>query len=193
MGPKKSDQQAQRDAATRAEAISLEQLNQSRADKARSNELMQPAIDFNKALSSGDMNAILPAIAQPLGQIATAHRAAKENVYNTVPPGPARDFALAQIERQAPAARATAINSAYNNSFDKLANIGSGLGAFSLQELGAGLRAGESGVQTRSGIMQQDAQGKAATLGFLGSLAGGAGAAAGGAFSRPRSSGMGNV
>lgn len=179
-GPSKQLQQQQIDSANKSDALAQQQFTSSQADKARMDTLQQPAIDYNKALASGDKTAIMKAAAQPIGQITRANNTANANILNTLPPGAARDVALAQQTREAPSQIAQFVNSQTLAAPDKLANIGSGIGAFSLQELGGGLRANEDATSGRNQVLNQQAQGKAATLGFLGSLAGaGAGAYAG--------------
>lgn len=179
-GPDKNLQQQQINSANRSDQLAQQQFDSSKSDKARMDDLQQPAIDYNKALASGDKTALLKATAQPIGQITQASNSAKANIMNSLPPGAARDVALAEQARDAPSQIATFINGQSLAAPDKLANIGAGLGAFSLQELGGGLRASEDATSGRNQVLGQQAQGKAATLGFLGSLAGaGAGAYAG--------------
>jgi hypothetical protein len=122
---------------------------------------------------------MISAVAPQIGELTRANQATKEAIYNSVPAGAARDIAMAQNERELPAQKATLLNTAYTGALDKLANVGSGLGAFSLQELSAGLKAGELSGSTRNQVMQRDSEAKAATLGFLGSLAGAGGQIAG--------------
>lgn len=177
-GPKREDKSAQRDLANQQTQISREQVQFSKEDRDQRNLLQDPTIKFNQALASGDRDKIMTAAALPIAELTRGTQTAKENIMNTLPPGAARDFALSQVAREGPAQTAQFINQAHLSSMDKLANIAQGFGAFSLQELGAGLRAGEASGQTRNSIMQADAQSKAATLGFLGSLAGAAGSVA---------------
>ncbi len=161
-------------------AIAQQSLANSQADLARRNALEQPLIAKETALAGGDPKAALSAAAPSIGILAGGFQNAKDQIYNNVPAGPARDFALANLERQ----KATGISSfmaqEVNKAPEVLANVGQGLGAFSLQELGASL-SGYSGANTTAGSVENAAnQQKATQLGFLGSLAGAAGMAAGG-------------
>lgn len=173
-GVKDEDRKQQRQLAESQNAVSQEQLALARADRAQRDTLQAPLIGQLQKITSGDRKTQLSAIAPQIGEINRGFAAAKENILSSVPSGAAREFALSQMEREKPAQVATLFNTTYTGGLDKMANLGSGLGAFSLQELSAGLKAGELAGNTRGQIMQQDAQAKAATLGFLGSLAGGA-------------------
>jgi hypothetical protein len=153
---------------------------QSQEDRAQRQTLEQPLIAKETALAGGDAKAALSAAAPQIGILAGGYQNAKDQIFNNVPAGPARDYALANLERQ----KATGISSFMANEVNKapeiLANVGQGLGAFSLQELGGSL-SGYSGATTSAGAtMQAENSRKEATLGFLGSLAGAAGTAAGG-------------
>lgn len=183
-GPDKSLQKAQVDSAQRSDAMNQELFAESKKNTQRMYDLQQPAIDFNTALSSGDKSATMTAAAPAISEITRSNESAKANIMNTLPPGAARDVALAQQVRQAPSQVSQFINSNYLASKDKLANIGSGLGAFSLQQLGGGLRAGEDASNNRNSVLGQQQAGKAATLGFIGSLAGAAGGAVTGGLSK---------
>lgn len=185
MGPSKEDKAAIRRTSDTQTRVANEQLNFARESRRESRDAMAPALDYYKSIVSGDRNAVLSAAAPSIAEITRASRVAKENAYSTMGPGAGRDFMLAQIDRETPSQISMFVNNQRNSAFDKLANLGAGVGAFSLQELGAGLRAGESAVGSRSNVMQADAAGKAATLGFLGNVAGAAGGAAGGYFMKP--------
>jgi len=88
-----------------------------------------------------------------------------------LPAGPIRDSAIARLERERAANLGNLYTSQIVSSLDKLANLGSGFGSFSLNEVGAGLRAYEGASQTNANLMQAQAAGKQATMGFLGDLA----------------------
>lgn len=160
--------------------IQQQSLAGSQQDRAARVAAQQPAIDQYSALSSGDSSAIMKALVPQLTGVTQGTAAAKEGIYESVGPGAARDVALAQNQvnqgNQTAALRANAVSSSY----DKLANIGAGLGSFSLQELGAGISSGQAASSSNQSIMQAQEQSKASTLGFLGELAG-AGASLGGA------------
>lgn len=156
------------------------QVQQNAQDRTRMLELEQPLIDFTSKITSGDPSAQVKAAAPLIANITGQSSQAKERIYDTVGPGAGRDFALSQMEQQKSGAIAETMNRTYLGALDKQANLGAGFGAFSLQELGAGLRAGEGASNTTNSVMQAKEQGKASTMGFLGQLAGAAGTAAGG-------------
>ena len=176
MGGASSSEKAQTSIAASQDQISQDQYAQSQAREKQMDTLLQPSIDFNKLLSTGDRGTILSAIAPQLGQINQASAATKENIYDTTT-GVARDVALTGANANKNSAIAGAASNAYLGSFDKLANIGSGLGSYSLQELGASLTAGQQAAGNYGQIDQAQTARKGATMGFLGSLAGAGGSA----------------
>ena len=170
-------------------ALTQEQLNlaesenaTSQANHARALQLEQPLIDQQTALASGDKSAALAAAMPTISQISSGYQGAKESIFNTVAPGAARDTALANLQTQAAVAPATAMASAVQGAPSVLANVGQGIGAFSIQQLGAAL-SGYSGAGTANNSNLQSAtQQQAAKLGVAGNLLGAAGTAAGGIF-----------
>lgn len=152
--------------------VSQEELAQSREDRKRRDDLLQPAIDFNKKAASGDKESLLTAVAPLISEITKGRAQSKEAIYESVPAGVGRDVALAQNETGARDAVAATKNNTFLASLDKLANIGSGLGSFSLQELGAGITSSSNAAQTNDSVIKAKSAEKASTLGFLGQLAG---------------------
>lgn len=165
----------------------------SKSQLAMGQQLQQPLIDYNKALTSGNMPAVISALGPQLGNIATQTKQAESNIYNRVAPGAGRDYALAQNQMGQGQQNAGLINNAFTQGLTGNANIGSQDLAQALQYLGAGIGSGSqaTSASTQSGqiygqLSDQAAQRKASTMGFLGSLAGAAGTAAGGgAFGKP--------
>lgn len=147
-----------------------DQLAFAKEDRTRMMDLLQPAIDLNKAFATGDREKATAFAAPVIGQISRSSQQAKDSIFNTIPAGPARDFALAKLEQERYGATGEAMTQPYISSFDKLANIGSGFGSFSLNEVGAGLRAGESATLTNESIIRAGTNQKAATMGLLGAL-----------------------
>lgn len=183
---------AQRRNADQQAAVSREWLDFAKQDRAKGEALSQPATDRYTAIASGDKKALLQTTAPEIGAIDASYKAAKEAIMNSVPAGPAREFALAQLEVQRPAAKATYLNTAYTSAFDKLAGIGSEKSSFALNELGGGLRSSEAASNTQSAVLNADVQSRAATLGFLGSLAGMTGNIIGGRLAAGSGGGGGN-
>ncbi len=152
---------------------SAEQFQASQADKARMNALEAPAIANYQSLISGDP-AVATAAAQPIiSNVTSGYNAAKESIFNTVAPGAGRDYALAQLPVQANAAISSGITSQTLAAYDKLANLGAGLGSFSLQELGAGSNLLGQASNSNQSVMSAQEQSKASTMGFLGQIVGG--------------------
>lgn len=183
--PSEQISQAQQNLATTQADVMKSTLAESEADRARRDTLTQPAVDFYTAMASGDQSKMTAAAGPILTQISQQQKAAKENIYNTAPRGAAQELALAQLPISAAGQTASAMGGAYTSSFDKLANLGSGYGSFSLAELGAGMRSGEAAGsslagagQTQGNIMSAQAAKKAATMDFLGQAAGAGGSIA---------------
>lgn len=154
-------------------AIEQQQVDASNQDRAQRLALMDPAIQFNKALTSGDRATAMAALAPALAPIDAATKANKEAIWESAP-GAARDVALQQNDAAGRTAVASTESNSFLSAFDKLANIGSGIGSFSLSEIGAGISAGSAASQSNQAVMNAQAQQKASTMGFLGSLAGAA-------------------
>ena len=171
------------------EQIDLARSQQAQAaqDTAERKALQQPLIDKETALASGDRSKALAAAMPTISTLSQGYNAAKEQIMSSLPPGPGRDSALANLETQKYTGIAGAQASQVQAAPEILANIGSGVGAFSLQELGAAL-SGFSGATSSTNVgagilnneVQQQEAAKANQLGFFGQLAGAAGTAAGG-------------
>ena len=168
-------------------ALTQEQLNlaesenaTSQANQARALQLEQPLIDQQTALASGDKSAALAAAMPTISQISSGYQGAKESIFNTVAPGAARDTALANLQTQAAVAPATAMASAVQGAPSVLANVGQGIGAFSIQQLGAALSGYSGAASTNNSNLQSATQQQAAKLGVAGNLLSAAGTAAGG-------------
>ena len=173
--------------------LSVEQqaLNTSNQEQAQYQALTQPAVNFNTALASGDPTAIMTALAPQTAAFSQAKSQNAGQIYEQLPPGAARDYALAQntmnSNNQVAQTEAAQVAQAPNT----LASIGAGFGSNALQELGASLGFGNSAVSAtnaaanaNSNLMNVQEQSKSSTLGFLGQLVGaGAGLATGGLFS----------
>jgi len=164
-------------------ALSKERLQFSREDRARRDALTAPAIDYYGALATGDPEKITEALSPQISLIDQRYQQARKQMESLLPAGPLRDSAIARLERD----RAANLGGLYTgqivSSLDKLANLGSGFGSFSLNELGGGLRSLEGAAANNRNLMQAQAAGKQATMGFLGDLAQVGGAVATGGIS----------
>jgi len=177
FGKKNIESGVNTEKAVAAAQIGSMEKSDKRADEnyALFKDLIQPAVELNKSFATGDRKAMLPFLSPVVGQIDSGYTSARDSIINSTDAGPARDFALAKLERDRYAQKAGASNELYTSSFDKLANIGSGLGSFSLQQLGASLRAGEGASITGQSVANAGLQQKASTMGMFGQLAQAAG------------------
>jgi len=141
--------------------------------------LQQPLVQQDVALTSGNPTAVLQAAGPQLGQIAQAGTAAQENIYNNVAPGAGRDFALSQVPQQTYSQSASYLNSLVNNAYGQLAQLGTGQLGLGVQQEAAGQGAGSLSTTAAGNVATTEAQSKSGTLGFLGSLAGAAAQGAG--------------
>jgi hypothetical protein len=183
-GPSGSDKKSERTDASGQQGIGSQFSTMAQNELTRMNQLEAPATSFYgnlvKAGNSGDYSKLIAANAPQFTAISQQGQAAKENIYNTLPPGAARDYALGSLDTSKANSVASNLNSTYMSAFPALAQLGSQAGNTGLQEAGASLRGFEGAATTTNNVMSQDAASKASTMGFLGSLAGAAGSAAGG-------------
>lgn len=164
-------------------SIANTEFQQSQANVAKMAQEEAPAISLYTGLTSGNPNSQMTAAAPIIGQIQSGYTASKESIMNSIPPGPARDYALSQLNVQQNSQTSGTIANITNNAFGQLASLGQSTGAFGLQQLGAGLNAYSGATQTAQPILQSNAQQKSSTMGFLGQLVGGAAdVASGGIF-----------
>lgn len=163
--------------------LSKEQAAKAAAREKRMDQYLKPAIDYNTALASGDRTLATQAVAPLITGYNDASKLTKESIYETLPAGAGRDVALAENERSRRTAVSTATTGATIGAFDKLANIGSGMGSFSLNELGASLRGLEGASSSNAQAVRAESERKASTMGFLGSLVGAGASLATGGFS----------
>lgn len=180
MGGRKDDtRNLQMDTARTQNQVMKDMLDFSKARTAQMDTLMKPSIDFFSALAGGDKSAMNTTLAPQTASITKSFDSAKNNIMDSIAPGGAREFTLAGLERDKANASAMLPTNAFLQSIDALAKIGQGQGNFGLQQLGAGMRAGEGSVQAAGAVQQADAQRKASQMGLLGQVAGAAGYATG--------------
>jgi hypothetical protein len=184
-GAGKTEKQEQ---ALSAQQLQLGQKYSDMADKSMSEltTLTAPQVTANtnliNAANSGDYSKLIQAAGPQVGTVSSGMEQARQQIINSVPAGAGRDAALAQIPIQASGAQASALNQAYTGALNSQTQIGSMFGGIGLQQAGAGISSTNAASSTLSNVAQQQNQGKASTMGFLGSLAGGAGSIVGGGF-----------
>lgn len=177
-GPKKENIQKEQQLSDSSIALGNRLADQSQQQFDTQKQYQQPLVKFLQSMISGDPNKRLSSAAIPIGQLATGAQQAREAIFDSVPAGAGRDYALAGLKRDQYAQTSGLLNQAYLSAFPTLANIGSGNAQLGLSQLGAGLRSTEAGTAGLTGINNRDAATKSSTLGMIGNLAGGLGAAA---------------
>ncbi len=161
-----------------ANAISGQQLgvaSQAGAQSAQNYQQMQsliaPLIGQQTALASGNRQQALAAAMPVISQISAGFNGAKQQIMNSLPPGAARDTALANLQTQKATGIGNAQASMVQQAPGQLAGIGTTLGGMSLQELGAQLSGLGGGASTNLGAGQMAAEQQQSMLSFFSSLA----------------------
>lgn len=134
--------------------------------------LIAPLIQKEKALATGDRSAAVEAAQPVLSQLSSGFEAAKQRIMNSIPPGAARDRALADLQTQYTTSIGGAQAGLVNEAPTSLANIGSTVGQFGLQALGAQLNALGGASTTNFNTGKLAAEQEAGLLNFFSSLAG---------------------
>lgn len=189
LQPQQATAQAQTQLSQQQLALGQQEFSQSQANTQQMQALLQPSINFNSKIASGDQSSLMTALAPQLTNITQAKSQNAGQIMEQVGPGAARDVALANNTMSSNDQVASLKNQTYTSAMDKLANIGTGLGSFSIQQLGAAL-SGFSGSgsslagasTTQQSVLQAQSAQKASTMGFLGELAGAGGSALSGGF-----------
>lgn len=179
-GPSESTLNQQQNISSQQQQISSESEARAQQQYDQSQALAQPLIAQQTKLATGSPSDVLAAAMPTISQISGGYQGAKQSIMNSLPPGAARDTALANLETQ----KATSIGSTEANLVQGapsvLANLGAGAGAFSVQELGGALSGLTGASSTNNTVLQAQTQQQAAKLGLAGSALGGVGEAAGG-------------
>jgi hypothetical protein len=139
--------------------------------------LTQPLISQETALATGDRNASLTAAQPVISQLSSGFQAAKQRIMNSVPPGAARDKALADLQTQYSSTIGGTEAQLVQQAPGVLAGIGGQSEGFGLQALGAQLNALAGGATTNFNTGQLAVAQQSSLLDFFGSLAGVAGGA----------------
>ena len=147
-----------------ANAISQQQLgvasgagSNAAADYTQFKDLIQPLITQQSALASGDRSAALSASMPVISKLSAGFTGAKQQIMNTLPPGAARDNALAGLTTQQDTTIGNTQAGLVQQAPQQLATVGAGLGQMSLQELGAQLSGLSGSAQTNMGAGQMSA------------------------------------
>lgn len=140
----------------RAQAASLQQ--ESNASMARGQAYQEPLVQFLQSIIGGNSTTTNQAMAPVLGQIATRNQQAGEQIRSQLPPGAARDYALAGLTRDKGAQVAGATNSTFLSAFPQLAQIGGQEKGVGLQQTGASISSRGNASTGASNVMAQDVQ-----------------------------------
>ena len=147
-------------------------------------QLTQPQKTFNTgvidAAKSGNYSNLISAAGPATGTIAQTDKQAQEQIYNNVPAGPGRDYALAASKQGEATQMSTTLNQLFQNALQSNTNIGLASAGIGLQETGAGLNSANIASQSNQAVMSANEQAKSSTMSMIGQFAGAAGAAASG-------------
>lgn len=163
--------------------ISRRQLALAEGEQASARELrgltmpgLKTAIDYYTRLSSGDPGEIQRSIAPAAEMIAGSSKIAKERITAEMPRGGEQRLAEEMVDANQAAQTGRLGVQAYTSSFPALAAMaGQGIG-LSLNQMANAIAGYGGAANTMGNVGQQQAAGKASTMGFLGSLASAGGA-----------------
>jgi hypothetical protein len=157
-------------------AASKQSQQQSAQSYAVTEPGLQAAESYYSALASGDPTKIFAAVSPSVNSIIGNTEATKKNILANSPRGGTADLALQEADIAKSSQIGGLETQAYTSSFPALANLASTGMGLSVNEMA-------NAMQGYGSVMQDQAQNKASTMGFLGQLGGGIGSVIGGAFS----------
>jgi hypothetical protein len=158
---------------------SLAEDQQTRANALQ--DKVTPGLDiaenYYQALASGDHQKIMAAVSPAIEGINKQYAAAKQTITDTMPRGGESRLAKENIEINRGAQTGNAVTQGYSSSFPALAALaGQGTG-LSINQMANAISSYSGAATTINNVGSQEAAGKAATMGLLGSMAGAAGTA----------------
>jgi hypothetical protein len=133
------------------------------------------AENYYQTLAKGDPNSIYKAIAPAATQVSAASDAAKKNINDTMPRGGEKLLAMEQADIAKSSQIGNLLTQSYTSSFPALANLGGQGVGLSVNQMSNAIAALGGASNTYGNVAQEQSAGKAATMGFLGSLAGAGG------------------
>jgi hypothetical protein len=136
------------------------------------------------AAESGNYSNLISAAGPATGTIAQTEKQAQEQIMNSVPAGPGRDYALAASKQGEATQMSTTLNQLFQNALQSNTNIGLASAGIGLQETGAGLNSANIASQSNQAVMSANEQAKSSTMSMIGQLAGAGGAAVSGGFAK---------
>ena len=160
-----------------AKGITQKQLDVASGAGARASEdystfknLLQPIIDQQMKLATGDRSAALSAAMPVISKLSAGWQGAKDSIMSSMPAGAARDTAVAGLNRDMFTNIGGAQAQMVQQAPGTLAGVGNAFGNISLQEMGAQLAALSGGATTNYQAGQMDVQKQKAMLDFFGGL-----------------------
>jgi hypothetical protein len=171
---------AQANAANQLSSVASTAEQNQQQQYAQSQALEAPLVAQETALASGNRTAAVNAAMPTISTLSQGYNAALSQIQDTLPPGAARDQAVAQLQRQEYTGIAGAQASAVQQAPQVLAQLGAGDAGLSVQELGAALSGYTSSANAQGQVAAEGNAQKANQLSFFGQLAGAAGSAASG-------------
>lgn len=181
-GIKSSQNQLRSDASAQAQTAATAQA-QSQASLDRAQGYEQPLVGFLQNIIGGDANKRNQSMAPALSAITHTTAANRENIYNQLPAGAARDYALAENERNHGSQVAAITNQTFLSAFPTLASLGGENNNLGLSLLGAGITSQGNSALTTGTVLNSQEQQKANAFGAFNSLAGAAGVGLSGGLS----------
>lgn len=136
---------------------------------------LKTAQSYYDKLASGDPNAISTAIGPAASGIAQGTQATIGNIRATAPPGGQEQLAEQEAKISGTGQIGNLITQAYTSAFPAEASLGQGGVGLSINEVANAIAGFQGAGTTVAQLGQEQAAGKAATLGFMGSLAGAGG------------------
>lgn len=136
---------------------------------------LSAAENYYLALSSGDPMKIQTAIGPAVSGIQSQTEQAKQSILSSTPRGGAQTLALQQADISKAGQVGNLETQAYTGSFPALASLFQGGAGISVSEIANAISSAQGASQTEAAVGNEQAEGKASTMGFLGSLAGAGG------------------
>ena len=180
MGGTGNTQNTQNSIAQGQLALANEQQQQSEKTLGIVEPGLSTAEAYYAALASGDPNKIQAAIGPGVSGIQSQTEQAKQSILSSTPRGGAQELALQEADISKAGQVGNAQLQAYTSSFPALASLFQGGAGISVNQIANAVASAQGASQTEAAVGQEQAQGKATTMGFLGSLGGAAGLAASG-------------
>jgi hypothetical protein len=165
------------------ETAQANQANTAASESASTYKTTAPGLtaaeNYYNAIAGGNPATLFKTIAPAVSQIGQNSEAAANTIKATTPRGGAQDLALQQNDITKASQIGSLATSSFTNSFPALASLaGTGLG-LSSNELSNAIAGLSTASNTNTGVMNAQAEGKASTLGMLGSLGSAAATGAG--------------